>query len=88
MALENLRVGLTFDDVLLVPRRSTVRSRQHVSLRTRVSRTVELDIPIVAANMDTVCEAEMAIALAELGGLGMIHRFLPIAEHADQVRRV
>jgi len=88
MALEDLRVGLTFDDVLLVPRRSTIRSRQHVSLRTRVSRTVELDIPIVAANMDTVCEAEMAIALAELGGLGMIHRFLPIAEHADQVRRV
>jgi IMP dehydrogenase len=88
MALENLRVGLTFDDVLLVPRRSTIRSRQHVSLRTRVSRNVELDIPIVAANMDTVCEAEMAIALAELGGLGMIHRFLPIADHADQVRRV
>ena len=47
-----------------------------------------LDIPVVAANMDTVCEAEMALALAELGGIGMIHRFLPIDDHAAQVRRV
>lgn len=88
MVLENLRVGLTYDDVLLVPRRSSVRSRQHVSTRTRLSRSIELEIPIVAANMDTVCEAEMAIAMARLGGVGMIHRFMPIDEHAAQIRKV
>ncbi|HEC10582.1 MAG TPA: guanosine monophosphate reductase [Acidimicrobiales bacterium] len=86
--LDNPRIGLTFDDVLLVPRRSSVRSRRDVSLRTRVTRNVGLELPMIAANMDTVCEAEMAVAMARLGGLGVIHRFLPIEEHADQVRQV
>ncbi len=86
--LDNPRIGLTFDDVLLVPRRSSVRSRRDVSLRTRVTRNIDLELPMIAANMDTVCEAEMAAAMARLGGLGVIHRFLPIGEHADQVREV
>ena len=55
MGLDNVRTGLTFDDVLLVPRRSGIRSRQDVSLKTRLSRNIELDIPVIAANMDTVC---------------------------------
>jgi len=87
MNIENLRIGLTYDDVLLVPRRSSVRSRQQVSLHTRLSRSYELDVPVVAANMDTVCGADMAVAMAKLGGAGIIHRFLPVEDHALEVRR-
>ena len=54
---EGLATGLTFDDVLLVPRRSSIRSRQDVSLKTRLTRNINMDLPILAANMDTVCEA-------------------------------
>jgi len=82
------RLALTFEDVLLVPRRSRVRSRRHVSTRSRLSRELELAIPIVSANMDTVTTAPMAIAMAELGGLGVVHRFLPVDGQAEEVRRV
>lgn len=88
MSLDNLRVGLAFDDVLLVPRRSGIRSRQDVSLRTQLSRRVTLGLPVVAANMDTVCEAPMAIAVARVGGIGMVHRFLPIDSQAEMVAQV
>ena len=87
-ALNRIRTGLTFDDVLLVPRRSNIRSRGDVSLRTRLSRNVELDIPVVAANMDTVCEQEMALAMARLGGCGIIHRFLPVRSQAAMIEAV
>jgi IMP dehydrogenase len=82
------RLALTFEDVLLVPRRSSIRSRRHASTRSRFTRGVELAIPIVSANMDTVTTAPMAIAMAELGGLGVIHRFLPTKAQAEEVRRV
>jgi IMP dehydrogenase len=82
------RLALTFEDVLLVPRRSSIRSRRHVSARSRFTRGVELAIPIVSANMDTVTTAPMAIAMAELGGLGVLHRFLPVEAQAEEVRRV
>jgi IMP dehydrogenase/GMP reductase len=85
MGLAELRTGLTFDDVLIVPRRSSIRSRQDVSVRTRLSRRVELDLPVVAANMDTVCEHEMAIAMARLGGIGIVHRFMPADIQADEI---
>lgn len=88
MGLESLRLGLTFDDVLLVPRRSGIRSRSDVSVRTRLSRNIELDIPIVAANMDTVCEVDMAIEMARLGGIGMLHRFLSIDHQVAMVKQV
>ena len=88
MNLDDVRVGLAFDDVLLVPRRSSVRSRQDVSVSTRLSRNVELGVPIIAANMDTVCEWEMALALGRLGGIGMIHRFFTIEQQAGQIRKV
>ncbi len=88
MPLDDLRTGLTYDDVLLVPRRSRVRSRGQVSLATPLSRNITLGLPIVAANMDTVCESEMAIALARLGGIGIIHRFLPTYAHALEVEKV
>ncbi len=80
-------LALAYDDVLLVPRRSSVSSRQAVSLSTRLSRRINLDLPVVAANMDTVCEAEMAVAMARMGGVGIIHRFLPVEDHARQVEK-
>lgn len=81
-------LALAYDDVLLTPRRSAVGSRQEVNLATRLSRRFDLDVPVVAANMDTVCEWEMALAMAQMGGVGIIHRFLPIEVHARQVEKV
>ena len=80
--------GLSFDDVLLVPRRSTARSRKDVSTRTRLAAGIELAIPIISANMDTVTESRMAIAIAQQGGLGILHRFMSIARQVEMVRRV
>ena len=88
MGLSNLSLGLTFDDVLLVPRRSDIRSRQDVSVASRLSKRIELDIPIVAANMDTVCETEMAMEMARMGGIGIIHRFLTVDDQAAMVAKV
>ncbi|MDG6963981.1 MAG: IMP dehydrogenase [Nitrososphaerota archaeon] len=84
----DLRVGLTFDDVLLVPKFSDVKSRRDADTRTRFSRRIELAIPIVSANMDTVTESAMAIALARLGGIGVIHRFLTLEEQVSEVLKV
>ncbi len=81
-------LALAYDDVLLVPRRSAVGSRQEVSLATRLTRRIALDIPVLAANMDTVCEWEMAVAMAQMGGVGIIHRFLPVEDHGRQVEKV
>ena len=82
------RLALTFEDVLLVPRRSRLRSRRDVSTRSCFTRGIELAVPIVAANMDTVTTAPMAIAMAQLGGIGVLHRFLAVDEQAAEVRRV
>lgn len=80
--------GLTFDDVLLVPKHSTIASRKDVDTSTQLTRDIRLQIPIISANMDTVTEAAMAIAMARAGGIGIIHRFMPIEAHVRQVRRV
>lgn len=80
--------GLTFDDVLLVPKRSPVRSRSQVDTSARLTRTIRLHIPILSANMDTVTEASMAIAMARAGGLGVIHRFMTVEKQARQVAQV
>jgi len=88
MKLRDLRTGLTFDDVLIVPQRSSIRSRSHVSVRTRLSRSIPLDLPVIAANMDTVCEHEMAIAMGRLGGAGIVHRFMPIDAQAAQIAAI
>jgi IMP dehydrogenase len=85
---EPIEIGLTFDDVLLIPRRSGVSTRRQVDTRTRLCRGIDLAIPIVSASMDTVTEARMASAIAREGGIGIIHRFLPIEEHVAEVRRV
>ncbi len=82
-----LREALTFDDVLLQPGLSDVMPSE-VDVRSRITRAIPLNIPIVASAMDTVTEAKMAIAMAQAGGIGVIHRNLEPEEQADQVRRV
>jgi IMP dehydrogenase len=82
-----IREALTFDDVLLVPGHSEVLPAQ-VDTRTRLTKTVELGIPLISAAMDTVTEAGLAIAMAQAGGMGVIHKNLSLEEQAEQVRRV
>jgi IMP dehydrogenase len=82
------RVGLTFDDVLLVPRRSSVRSRREVSTRSRFTRRIWLEVPVVSAAMDTVTEAEMAVAMAREGGIGVVHRFNTVAQQVEHIKAV
>jgi len=84
----DLPLALTYDDVLLVPRRSRISSRRHVDTCSRFSRRIDIATPIVSANMDTVTEADMAIAMARLGGMGVIHRFMLLEQEASEVRRV
>src|ERR1700712_2355590 len=79
--------GLAFDDVLIVPAYSQVLPA-NVSTRTRLTRTINLHIPLISSAMDTVTEGAMAIVMAQLGGIGVIHKNLDIAEQAAQVRRV
>lgn len=79
--------GLTFDDVLLIPAYSDVLPRD-VSLRSKFSRNITLNVPLVSAAMDTVTEATMAIAIAREGGIGVIHKNMPIEEQARQVHAV
>ncbi len=81
-------VALTYDDVLLVPQYSDVASRRKLSTQTRLTRGMNLQIPIISANMDTVTEAEMAITMAREGGIGIIHRFMTIDEQVWQIQRV
>jgi IMP dehydrogenase len=81
------REGLTFDDVLLVPSESAVLPND-VSTRARLTRGIELAVPVVSAAMDTVTEARLAIALAREGGIGVVHRNLPIAEQVAEVDKV
>lgn len=81
-------LGLTFDDVLLVPKHSSVASRTAVNTTARLTRRLNLALPIISANMDTVTEAAMAIAMAQLGGLGAIHRFMSSERQAAEVARV
>lgn len=80
--------GLTFDDVLLIPSKSEVRSRRDPSLRTKLTKTKFLETPIIAANMDTVTESGMAIAMHKMGGLGILHRFMTIEQQTHEVSLV
>lgn len=80
--------GITFDDVLLVPQRSRIRSRKTVATSTKLSRNIDLAIPIVSSSMDTVTEHEMAITMARAGGIGVIHRFMPIQQQIEEVAKV
>ena len=83
----HIEEALAFDDVLVVPAYSQVLPAE-TSTRSRLTRTIDLHIPLISSAMDTVTESAMAIAMAQLGGIGVIHKNLSIAEHAAQVRRV
>ena len=89
MSIHNkiVETAITFDDVLLVPAYSEVLPNQ-VSLKSRLTDKITLNVPIVSAAMDTVTEADLAIALARVGGLGFIHKNMTIEEQAAQVNRV
>jgi len=79
---------LSFDDILLVPQFSGIQSRKDVSLSTILGDGLELNAPIIAAPMDTVCEENMALAMSMAGGIGVIHRYMPIEEQARKVKMV
>src|SRR5579871_2146635 len=87
MIPESIQEGLTFDDVLLVPSRSEVIPAE-TDTRTMLTRGIPLNIPIVSAAMDTVTESHLAIALAQQGGVGFIHRNMTIERQAEEVDRV
>ena len=84
----SIREGLTFDDVLLVPKFSDIVSRLQTDLTTQLSRNISINIPIISANMDTVTESTMAVTIAREGGIGIIHRFLTIQEEVDEIHKV
>jgi len=88
MQSDRIAEGLTFDDVLLIPERSSARSRRDIDTSTRLTRRVQLKIPIVSAPMDTVTEHAMAVTLARAGGIGIIHRFMTTEQQVDEVLKV
>jgi len=83
----NIRDALTFDDVLLEPARSSVLPAQ-VDTRTKVTRSIELGIPLMSSAMDTVTESRLAIAMAQAGGIGVVHKNLGVVDQANEVRAV
>ena len=87
MISEKLTESLTFDDVLLLPAESSILPRD-VDVSTQLTRTIRLNIPLLSSAMDTVTEAQMAIAMAREGGIGIIHRNLPVAAQAAEVDKV
>lgn len=84
--IKNRGRGLTFDDVLIIPAKSDVRSRRDPQLTSKLTKNVSLELPIISANMDTITEYDMAFAMNQLGGLGILHRFITIEEQAKQAR--
>jgi IMP dehydrogenase len=86
--IKNRSRGLTFDDVLIVPQKSDIRSRRDPSLKTNVTERMKLNAPLISANMDTITEWEMAKAINDLGGMGILHRFLSIDEQVKQVQKL
>lgn len=80
--------GLTYDDVLLLPRKSSVKSRKDVDTSSNVTRKIKLKIPVIPANMDTITESQMAIAVAREGSMGIIHRFQSIDREVEEIKKV
>lgn len=86
--IKNRDHGLTFDDVLMVPKKSEVKSRRDPSLKSHLTKTKFLETPILSANMDTVTESGMAIAMHKMGGLGILHRFMNVEQQVEEVVKV
>jgi IMP dehydrogenase len=84
----SLDVGLTYDDVLLVPQQSAVQSRDNVSTATKITPNVTADVPIISSNMSTVTESDMAQAMSDVGAVGIIHRFMTPEEQAAEIEQV
>lgn len=80
--------GYTYDDVLIIPSRSDMRSRRDPDLSSSLTRTRTIQLPFISANMDTITEAPMAIAMDQLGGFGIIHRFMTVEEQVVEVKKV
>ncbi|HPV70972.1 MAG TPA: IMP dehydrogenase [Candidatus Magasanikbacteria bacterium] len=81
-------LALTYDDVLIRPKKTTLLSRSQAITKTKLTKKISLNIPIVSANMDTITEAKMAITLARLGGIGIIHRFMTIEDNVEEIKKV
>lgn len=88
MKSAEIRDGLSYDDVLLVPKRSSVDSRADIDLSTTLAPGLELELPLTSAAMDTVTETDLAVAFSEAGGLGVLHRFVSAEKQAEMVRAV
>jgi IMP dehydrogenase len=88
MLEDNVKVGLTFDDVLLLPAKSSILPKKEVNVKTRLTKKIEINMPLVSAAMDTVTEANMAIAIAREGGIGIIHRAMSVHAQASEVDKV
>ncbi|MDY6777288.1 MAG: IMP dehydrogenase, partial [Candidatus Nanohaloarchaea archaeon] len=86
--MQEIEEAITYDDVLLKPKRSSVTDLNNVDTSTQLTDSIRLNVPITSACMDTVTEAELAIALAREGGIGLIHRFMPIEREAQEVEKV
>jgi IMP dehydrogenase len=86
--LYDIPLALSYDDVLLVPQYSRINSRSEIILKTKISPRVSIDIPLISSNMSDVTDANMAVAIASMGGLGVIPRFQSIEEQANQVKEV
>lgn len=80
--------GFTYDDILLIPSKSDMRSRRDPDLKSQLTKNTSLNIPFISANMDTITEAPMAIAMDEQGGFGIIHRFMTMTEQVEQIKKV
>lgn len=87
-ALTSRGKAYSFDDVLLVPKKSEIRSRRHPDLKTQLTQEISLNLPFVSANMDTITEHQMAIGMNQLGGIGILHRFMSISEQVEQVKKI
>jgi IMP dehydrogenase len=88
MSNYNAKTALTYDDINLIPSFSDILSRQRIDLSTQLTTNYSIMVPLIASPMDTVCDSEMAIAMAELGGVGIIHRFMTIGEQELHVSRM
>lgn len=86
--LQNLKKGYTFDDVLLLPQKSNIRSRKNTDISTKLTKNITLKNPIITSNMDTVTEHKMAVAVSNLGGVGIIHRFNTPTAQAKEIEKV
>ncbi len=86
--MNEIKTALCYDDVLLVPQYSMVKSRKDVDLSSNLGRNINLSIPIIASPMSTICEIEMALAMSRVGGLGIVHRYMTLERQVDIIKKL